>query len=904
MPPRRAVDYPDAGPQIKPIDVDLPDIRPHGFDEWNERYDMFDTDDERAHFALTGHYGGGADGRPHRRAGLDIDRYKVTGNDDLSLRASCDIDSVLGVTRGHFPIAPTANFMYYMLPDSKQTFTTNVHLPPIEIPIPNQAEPKLVHLHEIPNCRFGTLSDRLVVRLVLPGLYDAEKRKTQACPNYIGRDRMQLIYDVAAHPAAIAVFPLEIHRLWPPRYRHEELRAAPHRNQPGEPRTIAYQQSARHIPGEFFNEWLTEFRRIIDEDDRLPWARGSILFVEGKGLKQIEGSRHDLPGRPLAAEDGTILDEEDSRTVAIHSVLQQLAPFQFVAGEWFLDIATNIDVHVKTGRNGWTPWCLFVDSDLHPEILNHFTGLSIARCADIARGPNQGYEKDQVAHISRFAGFRAVFDEDDGAAEGLVYLQVYTSEKSLTYHLDGHKRAKRTSPHAVLSDWKVESSQYFQPLIDAFFDASGTHPVAVRIESRVPYTSYPFVHLQFDQEACRSWFFGLPNAHFWGFKTRRLGGIWEILEKLCSSPELRSKFTLRELPEVGTLLVVLIFMATALVQRPQDGGNFDEARDSASVHIQRGRLVVPDVPLGYFTLHSLHLSQAHPQTLPRISSHRTISRDTIIYLCGTGPENRTELSFLSLMRGSRKRPRNPADEGDAWGVVQPQVPRAAKPYASNKQQRVIASLSTPPPDVFAALIPDLPRGVRYPSEGLDNELRDMGDALSQRITTIVFTYALQVFLKAPKRKEQGVSWLAEEAFQDSEGEANFNTLKDPFGPDLLFTSYINHGRDSSKWNSTLAAWFPTLDEKANMEKGTKLQGFPQLTVWKDWEILLADLTPEEERNVVRIVRRYVSERWTWLPYYTKLKLWVTGRTASDKTTQQVGYEKGGPWIVYNPRFRR
>lgn len=80
----------------------------------------------------------------------------------------------------------------------------------------------------------------------------------------------------------------------------EEFRAAPHRHHPGGVNN--YQQTGREIHGEYFNDWLTEIRRLIDEHDELLWASGFILFVDGKGLKHMNLSEHEAPEDVLADE--------------------------------------------------------------------------------------------------------------------------------------------------------------------------------------------------------------------------------------------------------------------------------------------------------------------------------------------------------------------------------------------------------------------------------------------------------------------------------------------------------------------------------------------------------------------------------------------------------------------------
>jgi hypothetical protein len=126
-------DYHEEAPQLKAIDINLPEIVAHNFQQWNERFDKLqdeagDGTRKADIFAITGTYT--ERGRRYR-AGIDFERHKL--NREIHLTTSCDIDSVLGVIMGDLPISPRANFYYLMLADPSRTLTTNLHLPEIEI---------------------------------------------------------------------------------------------------------------------------------------------------------------------------------------------------------------------------------------------------------------------------------------------------------------------------------------------------------------------------------------------------------------------------------------------------------------------------------------------------------------------------------------------------------------------------------------------------------------------------------------------------------------------------------------------------------------------------------------------------------------------------------------------------
>lgn len=176
---------------------------------------------------------------------------------------------------------------------------------------------------------------------------------------------------------------------------------------------------------------------------------------------------------------------------------------------WYLDIATTVSYEDDNEH----PLCLFASPDSHPEIIKHFSGTNIGQCENFVLSNSGGYERDEVAHTGVFAGFRIPFE--DPGDEGVCYLQVYSSEKSVTYRVDAATKAKVTSVQKVLRDWPAEKKDYFVPLQAALTSASATHSVALRIESRVKYHNYPTAHHEIHVERIWPWLRYANNSAFW-----------------------------------------------------------------------------------------------------------------------------------------------------------------------------------------------------------------------------------------------------------------------------------------------------------------------------------------------------------------------------------------------------
>ncbi|KAG8720475.1 hypothetical protein FRC08_000123 [Ceratobasidium sp. 394] len=880
-----------AGARLKPhLDCNLAPIEPLSVAAWNELFDDLSTKVdlvERDLFALTGRYFDEEDGLNHRAA-LDTDTCKLYHG--ISVQAECDIDSVIGIVTGDFPIADEATLNYFMLPDVRYTLKSNLHIPGIHIRDGDDAEQTAIH--KTPNARFGEIGDRFLVRIFFPGLLD--ENKDQAEPNYIGEGPLQVFYDSAVQPAAVEVIPEGLRRQWPSRYADEKFRAGPHLRQAvgAQARGGArYQHSGREVHGEYLNQWVAAIRDRVAGDHELAFAAGFFFVIEGRGLKYKYASNHDPPLEPLADEGGTLYDANNERTQALGALLADFKPEMFTKGDWFLDIGTTLSGSREDEDGLLRPVSLFVNSRYHAEITNFYSGKPIGVCQHWVTTGSGGYHKDEIAHLGDIAGFRIDFDEP--GEDGVHYLQVYSSEKSVTYHIDHLMKAKRTSPHAVLTNWKRERDAYFAPLRHAFANASASHSVAVRIESRVGFESYPHVHLMVPGHSIALWLYQMDNTAYWGFKFRRATALTNVLERLMSSPA-RLTFTKHELPEVGSLLVLLVWMTNALVNRPDDGSHWNEVCDAGSVHTMKGNVAVPHRPLGIYYLHSLYLSSDGSQ-LPRISSHRTITINTVVYLCGTAGDRNDQTSLWRLIQGEDATTTEPTRSSDPWQVSGPKerpVPGASR--ANNRQRRVTIRPIEDVDDAFANTIPNIERINHYDSEEEDDEVREEGPSLSQQVSEIVWTFPVQIFAKVPNRKG-GRSWCT--IGKGDRCDITFDIFCEKGAPSYLFTSYVSHGRNYDKWHNTVNAYFPTRKEKIALGR---IQGLSQLSVWEDWESLLASIPPATAARIVKQTRDLVHREWRWLPWFTKGHLWSTGTRSMGRV---VGIENGGPWIVFNPRFK-
>lgn len=361
----------------------------------------------------------------------------------------------------------------------------------------------------------------------------------------------------------------------------------------------------------------------------------------------------------------------------------------------------------------------------------------------------------------------------------------------------------------------------------------------------------------------------------------------------------RESFSLDQLPEVGSLLVLLPWMANALLHRPEEGSHWDEVSHAGSVAVARAGQVVPDRPLAVYYLHSLRL-RSEPLVLPRLSSHRTISRDVIVYLFQTAKVKLSELEVWAVIRGEKQAaPRPP---GDPW-PRHPDEPSGSLarlvPKQANKHRKVLCRLASEAPDVFEDALPQPQRRRGYESEDEDPEEREAPMSISKRVTAIFHNYPLQIFRKVSNKRGKNESWCTLSRSERQKIQDDIFCHRSE--PRRVFSSYMDFGFDQDRWTKTVDVLFPTREEHPHL-RDAKIQGLHQLAVWSEWQMLLAEVDPATADQIATEARRRVDETWQWLPLFAKGHLWSTGVSGLSHDTQEHGPERGGPWIVRNPRF--
>ncbi|KAG8691127.1 hypothetical protein FRC11_006612 [Ceratobasidium sp. 423] len=854
-----------------PIDNDLPLLRPCNLSRWNRIFDMQDNSKARDGFGLTGLYTD--ETLNTHRAKFDVDKHRIP--DRAEIKQTFDVDSAIALLPpGKLPINPNTRLEFYPLPDQDKVLRRSLHVPPVKV-LGDREEYESVHLHHIPNTRFGEIrGGNTIIRIFLPALRStssASQPHTSVDPEHL-----KLLYDRALRPAAQETIPEDNIRSLPATYKSEDFRASKGR---GSQR----QQTGRTIPGQYVEAWVEAINVRVNNDPLLKFARGFFMVVEIRGIK--ERTRHNV----LEAEE-----EEETpwsqrpRVQALDKALEDWVITEQDMDFWNVDIGTNISVTIPA-EGGQS---LFARTDKHAEIIKHFTEKTIDRSNSYVRSRSGlgCYSRDEIAHLGSVGGFRLDLSRE-GQLAVTLYLQLYSSEKSVTYHLGVPCNAKRTSPTQVIGNWLHVSRHYYEALGDTFGDHSDSHNAAVRIESRVPLKHAVAVHGRLSEDDIRNWMIVIPSSAYWGFKFRRAQSIHSILMQIMDN---RMDVDMKNLPAVASLIVLLVWMTNALVNRPDDGGKWDKVHNAGCVHSLIDGELVANRPLIMYNIHSLKYTS---KGIPRLSGQRLIPEDVLLYVVDPTRENKLSLLQLCDLINETDRPRRAASNNRnaiTWGAGdEVELPSTAAPPRSTKQRMVLTCAEGPAPNHFPNLPPLPPRHDDPDSarEGSEDDERPR-HTLQEQLSRIIHNYPVQVFGKVPNCQGLKRSWCTLELPVQSDIFEDADTVAD------MFLSIYSLGKDSSWWEKTVNGWFPT---KAELKDRPNLQGLDKMGVLQELKTIFKQHDEKWNTIIVEKLRKHANEKWRWMPALVGGHLWRTVKTP-PACARQIGEIAGGPCIVFNPQF--
>lgn len=335
-----------------------------------------------------------------------------------------------------------------------------------------QGEYADIPVHRIPNLCIAKWGTHNMIRVLLPGLYDGVRTTP-----FLTQEELAVFYEKGLRPA-VEMLAGAAAAEWPPSYSAEMFRAR------GKKGTLSFQ--TKTIPSWLVSSLGDEIRRALS-NNAVPWGVGLVFLHQIRGVK---ASNVHNPNQ-LAARD----------TFEEFTAHNDIVNDAFLTGDWWIDVGLEVASEEEEKE------CLAWRTDSHFHVVKAALQISTSNANRITQPGSSKYLRDMTSHLTAVSGCRI---SPGARAEGpyeAVYLQMYTTDKSVTYRPDGSHFGKFLTGQDIL---KGKVDDYCHELYELYREATEKNYALSRIEVRVPVYNATSVLLDLDINTIRN---GLVSFH-------------------------------------------------------------------------------------------------------------------------------------------------------------------------------------------------------------------------------------------------------------------------------------------------------------------------------------------------------------------------------------------------------
>ena len=317
-----------------------------------------------------------------------------------------------------------------------------------------------------------------MIRVLFPALY-ADRR---SC--FLTQEEQKIFYEQGFRPAVVELLDASASD-WPPNYESEMFRARGHNGQ------LSFM--SKILPEWYVGDLGDKIREHLDRN-KVSWGEGLVF------LHQIRGVKNSSQHTPLH-EDGEVALEEwlDENSLKEEDLL---------LGEWWVDVGLQISSDKEE--------CLAWRTDSHFHLVKEVLGIPEHHAYRITSITSTKYTRDMTSHLTAVSGCRI---SPGARAEGrfsVQYLQLYTTDKSLTYRQDRGHHGKFITCKDVLAG-KAEG--YCGSLYGVYLAAMKDNFSLARLEVRVPIKHATSVLLGLRHRTICQWLVSFPRVVWWFVST-------------------------------------------------------------------------------------------------------------------------------------------------------------------------------------------------------------------------------------------------------------------------------------------------------------------------------------------------------------------------------------------------
>lgn len=307
---------------------------------------------------------------------------------------------------------------------------------------------------------------------MFPALYNQE-HPSDIHP--LTQEQLTVLYNDCIRPAVAYVRYSEVAH-WPVSYDAEFKRLSSRRG---------LGQSTYPISTEI----LSEFGEALLENlQALPWGAGAFFFHQIRGIRAVY--QHEI-------------DQSDDTLQALLDA--HFIPNSINTHHFWVDVGMEFMDHNRV---------LWWRADAHWRIIQQVLNISeqdARRAVQSAR-----YSFDAACQLSAIGGCRFVPTQDHGAETGTTYIQLYNTEKQVTYAVNNRERYN--SKHLDIADAILDAeciSSYFHSVHTRFKDARRNFEGYARLEVRLPLRNANHTIFNGSSANLSQSLVGFKNCHWW-----------------------------------------------------------------------------------------------------------------------------------------------------------------------------------------------------------------------------------------------------------------------------------------------------------------------------------------------------------------------------------------------------
>ncbi|KAF9459638.1 hypothetical protein BDZ94DRAFT_1171312 [Collybia nuda] len=735
-------------------------------------------------------------------------------------------------------------------------------------------------VHKIPNACLATWDVHNVIYILIPDIY----RKDRS--SFLTQEEYRILYEDGIRPAIESLSPETVAE-WPANYHDELFRARRRNGQLALTSKMLAEWHVRHL-GDSIREALAR--------NGSTWGTGLVFLHQIRGVKHSTIHRADSTAAEEAF-DGFL--SNNKLTYASMSV----------NGTWYVDVGIEIS----------SPWgnSLAWQADSHCDMVETACELSERDSRSITQIGSSKYVRDIVSHLPAVSGCRITTGRAHGPHD-VPYLQLYTTDKALTYQPDNGTFGKSITAEDLL---KGKGLAYVESLCTLYNNATETSKSHARIELRVSIFSATKVLIDIDEYLVRSCLVSIDSSIWWTLRSCRALSVKFLLEW-----QMQGDAVFRSDPSALILTAAAAWLLNGLHSAPDKGKSSRELMAAVLPHVdrigadrnilaygtplddednisevstdsndddevprersRRDATTLPAFPYGIIFLSKLRLGKEYP--VPRLTkdSRLMLSDDAFRYFFKATPDELAE-TLLQEKVVRRKHPDRIANRTR-------QTPSYYN-WGQNPNKSIFSLAGK------GARLPSRPRDL-----GSDNEEQEDGESdndsdgaditdIDRFITKLWYQFLIDILEVGPNKKRAHLPpYIKLNATE--RGMANEETYRN-MNLGEIFTDYQWQVGSDKDWTKVFDKLFPV---KGHTRAGT-VQNYKRAQYYPKWE----DFKAQADHRSYTTVRKELLKRFRklyWMPKAVEERIWWTKYDPSmehsrgaDSTTAAPRILINGPW---------